>query len=144
MKRVIAGGALALLGLGLVALALIGTLVHTYNRLVPMDESVKTAFSQVQVQYQRRADLIPNLVEVVRGYARHEKEVLVGVAEARAKVGRLNLNLEGGGLSPQAPQQFMEAQGALTEALSRQTEALLDVAAVESTLFSLAACYGAL
>ncbi len=119
MKRVIVGGALAFLGLGLMVLALITPLIRTYNRFVSMDESVKTALSQVQVQYQRRADLIPNLVEVVRGYARHERDALVGVAEARARVGQITLNLEEGGLTPQAIQQFMEAQGALTEALSR-------------------------
>ncbi len=96
------------------------TVVGTYNQLISMDESVKTAFSQVQVQYQRRADLIPNLVEVVKGYAKHEKDVLVGVTEARARVGQVNLNMGGGkGITPEAIQQFMEAQGALTEALSR-------------------------
>ncbi len=96
------------------------TVVGTYNRLISMDESVKTAFSQMHVQYQRRADLIPNLVEVVKGYAQHEKDVLVGVTEARAKVGQVNVNVGGGrGITPEAIKQFMEAQGALTEALSR-------------------------
>jgi len=58
----------------------------TYNRLVALDESVKTAWSQVENQFQRRLDLIPNYVETVKGYAKHEREVLIQVTEARAKV----------------------------------------------------------
>ena len=117
-KWIITGG--ILLVLGIVFFWIFNTFTTTYNQLVSMDESVKTAFSQVQVQYQRRADLIPNLVEVVKGYAQHEKDVLVGVTEARAKVGQVNVNVGGGrGITPEAIQQFMEAQGALTEALSR-------------------------
>ena len=117
-KWIITGG--ILLVLGIVFLWIFNTFTTTYNQLVSMDESVKTAFSQMHVQYQRRADLIPNLVEVVKGYAQHEKDVLVGVTEARAKVGQVNVNVGGGGgITPEAIQQFMEAQGALTEALSR-------------------------
>ena len=59
----------------------------TYNSLVSMDESVKTAWAQVENQLQRRYDLIPNLVETVKGYATHEREVFVQVTEARSKVG---------------------------------------------------------
>jgi len=95
------------------------TVVGTYNYLISMEETVKTSFSQMQVQYQRRADLIPNLVEIVKGYAQHEKETLVGVTEARAKVGQMNVNMGKGGITPEAIQRFMEAQGVLTEALSR-------------------------
>jgi LemA protein len=58
----------------------------TYNRLVALDENVKTAWSQVENQLQRRLDLIPNYVETVKGYAKHEREVLIQVTEARAKV----------------------------------------------------------
>ncbi len=58
----------------------------TYNRLVALDENVKTAWSQVENQLQRRLDLIPNYVETVKGYAKHEREVLTQVTEARAKV----------------------------------------------------------
>ena len=58
----------------------------TYNRLVVLDENVKTAWSQVENQLQRRLDLIPNYVETVKGYAKHEREVLIQVTEARAKV----------------------------------------------------------
>jgi LemA protein len=59
----------------------------TYNTLVTMDEGVKGAWAQVENQLQRRYDLIPNLVETVKGYATHEKEVFIGVTEARSKVG---------------------------------------------------------
>ena len=58
----------------------------TYNRLVALDENVKTAWSQVENQFQRRLDLIPNYVETVKGYAKHEREVLIQVTKARAKV----------------------------------------------------------
>jgi LemA protein len=64
-----------------------GWLRGTYNSLVSGDEGVKTAWSQVENQLQRRADLIPNLVETVKGYASHERETLTAVTEARAKVG---------------------------------------------------------
>ncbi len=66
----------------------------TYNRLVAQDESVKTAWSQVENQLQRRLDLIPNYVETVKGYAKHEREVLTQVTEARAKVAGAT-NIEG-------------------------------------------------
>ena len=61
----------------------------TYNRLVQLDEGVKGAWAQVENQLQRRFDLIPNYVETVKGYAKHEKEVLLGVTEARSRVGSL-------------------------------------------------------
>lgn len=80
----------------------------TYNRLVTMDESVKASWAQVENQLQRRYDLIPNLVETVKGYAAHEKEVFVTVTEARSKVG-------GAGSIPDK----IQANNALTSALSR-------------------------
>jgi LemA protein len=86
--------------------------------LVAMDESVNGAWSQVQNQYQRRFDLIPNLVETVKGYASHEKETLENVIEARAKVGQMVISpdvLK----NPQAFAMFEKAQGQLTSALSR-------------------------
>ncbi|MEK7263823.1 MAG: LemA family protein [Bacteroidota bacterium] len=92
--------------------------VSTYNSFVSLDEGVNGAWSQVQNQYQRRYDLIPNLVETVKGYAAHEKEVLVGVTEARAKVGQMNISpamLN----DPQVFQKFEQAQGGLSSALSR-------------------------
>ncbi len=79
-----------------------------YNALVTADEAVKTAWAQVQNVLKRRADLIPNLVETVKGYAAHEKEVLTAVTEARAKVGQA-----------QTVPQTIEANNQLTAALGR-------------------------
>jgi LemA protein len=89
-----------------------------YNTFQTQDEQVKAAWAEVVNQYQRRADLIPNLVETVRGFARQEQEVLIGVTEARARVGSVQATpelLE----DPQAFAQFQNAQGELTSALSR-------------------------
>ncbi len=89
-----------------------------YNSLVGLDESVRSAWSQVESQYQRRADLIPNLVNTVKGYAQQEKDVLLGVTEARAKVGQLTVTkdvLE----DPNAFSKFQAAQDQLSGALSR-------------------------
>jgi LemA protein len=89
-----------------------------YNTLQLQDEQVKAAWAEVVNQYQRRADLVPNLVEVVKAYAAHEKEVLTQVAEARAKVGSLQASPE---LltDPQAFARFQAAQGELSSALAR-------------------------
>lgn len=89
-----------------------------YNALQVTDEQVKAAWSEVLNQYQRRADLVPNLVNVVKGYAAHEQSVLTQVTEARAKVGSIQatpdlINDE------QAFARFQQAQGKLTSALSR-------------------------
>lgn len=80
----------------------------TYNKLVTLDEGVKTAWAQVENQFQRRLDLIPNYVETVKGYAKHEREVFIEVTEARAKVG--------GAVSPS---QQIKANNELAAALSR-------------------------
>lgn len=88
------------------------------NKVPTLDESTKASWAQVQNQYQRRADLVPNLVATVKGYASHEQEVLVGVTEARAKVGQMNITpavLN----DPKAFAAFEKAQGALSSALSR-------------------------
>ena len=89
-----------------------------YNTFQTTDEQVKAAWSEVLNQYQRRADLVPNLVNTVKGYAAHEKEVLTQVTEARAKVGGIQATPE---LikDPQAFQQFQQAQAGLSSALSR-------------------------
>ena len=105
-------------GILLVAVLTIMWGVGVYNRLVAMNESVNGAWSQVQNQYQRRFDLIPNLVETVKGYATHEKETLENVVEARAKVGQMVISPEVLN-NPQAFQMFEKAQGELTSALSR-------------------------
>ena len=73
-------------GIVLILLIFFLSIRGTYNRLVALDENVKTAWSQVENQFQRRLDLIPNYVETVKGYAKHEREVLTQVTEARAKV----------------------------------------------------------
>src|SRR5271165_2500357 len=88
-----------------------------YNDLQRQDEQVKSAWSEVVNQYQRRADLIPNLVNTVKGYAEHEKDVLTAVTTARSRVGTIEatpalLN------DPQAFEKFQHAQGELSGALS--------------------------
>ena len=89
-----------------------------YNKFQSQDEQVKAAWSEVVNQYQRRADLIPNLVETVKGFAQQERDVLLGVTEARSKVGSIQATPELIN-DPQAFQQFQAAQGQLTSALSR-------------------------
>jgi LemA protein len=89
-----------------------------YNVMQANEEAVKAAWGDVESAYQRRNDLIPNLVEVVKGYAQHEKETLQAVVEARAKVGSIQMSkalLD----DPKAFAQFQEAQGTMSSALSR-------------------------
>ena len=98
----------------------VGWWVKTRNQFVSLDEAVKQSWSQVENVYQRRLDLIPNLVATVQGYATHEQETLTKITEARAKVGQISA----GGLQkvledPQAFARFQEAKGALSSALSR-------------------------
>jgi LemA protein len=87
-----------------------------YNRIQQQDESVKAAWAEVLNQYQRRADLVPNLVNTVKGFAAQEQKVLLGVTEARAKVGTIQATPELVN-DPQAFQKFEAAQGELTQAL---------------------------
>jgi LemA protein len=87
-----------------------------YNKLQSQDESVTAAWSEVVNQYQRRADLIPNLVNTVKGYAAQEQAVLIGVTEARAKVGTIQVTPELAN-DPEALKKFQAAQGELTQAL---------------------------
>jgi LemA protein len=89
-----------------------------YNTLQSTDEQIKASWAEVLNQYQRRADLVPNLVKVVQGYAAHEKEVLLRVTEARARVGSIQATPELLN-DPQAFAKFQAAQGQLTSALSR-------------------------
>jgi LemA protein len=89
-----------------------------YNDLQRQDEGIKATWSEVVNQYQRRADLVPNLVNTVKGFAAQEQAVLIGVTEARAKVGSIQVTPEVLN-NPQAFQQFQQAQGTLTSALSR-------------------------
>ena len=87
-----------------------------YNSLQQQDENVKAAWGEVLNQYQRRADLIPNLVNTVKGFAIQEQQVLIGVTEARAKVGSIQATPELVN-NPEAFQKFEAAQGELTQAL---------------------------
>ncbi len=89
-----------------------------YNTIPTLEENAKAKWSDVQSQYQRRADLIPNLVETVKGYARQEKDVLTSVVEARAKA--TSVKVDAGSLTdPEKMKQFQEAQNQLTGALGR-------------------------
>ncbi len=92
----------------------------SYNSMVSLEESVESSWSQVENVYQRRADLIPNLVETVKGAANFEKETLTDVIEARAKATQIQASLSSDVVNdPQTFQKFQEAQGALSGALSR-------------------------
>ncbi len=91
----------------------------TYNTLVSSDEKVKASWAQVENQYQRRYDLIPNVVETVKGYAAHEKQTLQGVVEARAKMGGM-LHIPTDALSdPKTMQRYQDAQNSIGSALQR-------------------------
>jgi LemA protein len=89
-----------------------------YNAMQKQDEAVKAAWSEVLNQYQRRADLVPNLVNTVRGYAQHEEKVFTEVTQARARVGSVQVNADTVN-DPQRLAQFQAAQGELGSALSR-------------------------
>lgn len=103
--------------LGLIVLIGVLTSIRTYNKMVQYDENVTNAWSQVENQYQRRADLIPNIVNTVKGYADFEQETLTQVIEARAKATSVNINAEN--LNEQTLNQFQQAQDGLSSALSR-------------------------
>ena len=105
--------------IALVVFGFLGILfAGTYNRLVSGDEAVKSSWAQVQNVYQRRADLIPNLVETVKGYAAHEKETLQGVIEARSKATSIQAGADIVN-NPELLKKFQQAQGELSSALSR-------------------------
>ncbi|MGH8459810.1 MAG: LemA family protein [Nevskiales bacterium] len=89
-----------------------------YNAMQTQDEQIKAAWAEVVNQYQRRADLVPNLVNVVKGFAQQEKDVLLGVTNARARVGGIQATPELVD-DPAAFQKFIQAQGEMTSALSR-------------------------
>lgn len=104
--------------------------VSGYNNLVKLDESVSTAWSNVENQYQRRADLIPNLVNTVKGYAAHEKETLEAVMSARSKATQMTVDADN--LTPEKLQEYQKAQGEIGAALGRLlaiTEAYPDLKA---------------
>jgi LemA protein len=110
MKRIIA--------LVLLMAASLGLSGCGYNTLQSQDEQIKAAWAEVINQYQRRADLVPNLVETVKGFAAQEKDVLLGVTNARARVGGIQATPELVN-NPEAFSKFIAAQGEMTSALSR-------------------------
>ena len=91
--------------------------MSAYNKLVVAEESVTTEWANVESQYQRRADLIPNLVSTVKGYAAHEQETLDAVVSARAKATQMSVNAQD--LTPEKLQEFQAAQGEVGSALGR-------------------------
>ncbi len=100
-----------------VILLIYGGIKNTYNTFVTKSQAVSQSWSEVENYYQRRADLIPNLVNTVKGYATHEKETLEGVVEARAKA--TSVTIDANHLTPQNLQKFQQAQSGLSQALSR-------------------------
>lgn len=111
-------------GIWIVIIILIAALValffwfkSTYNGMVAVHESVSAQWANVENQYQRRADLVPNLVNTVKGYASHEQQTLTEVVEARAKATQTQINFNE--LNEQTLAQYTQAQGALSSALSR-------------------------
>ena len=106
-----------LIAIVVVIFLMISSAVGKYNNMVTLEEGVDASWAQVENVYQRRADLIPNLVATVKGVAEFEKETFTAVADARSKVS--NVNLEGITNNPQAMQQFQQSQGQLSGALSK-------------------------
>jgi LemA protein len=109
-------GCIAVLVIGIVIIGAV--LMGQYNGLVQSQEKVNNAWAQVQNAYQRRLDLIPNLVETVKGVAKFEKDTYIAVAEARAKAGQINITPEALN-DPETFKRFEQAQSALSGALSR-------------------------
>ncbi|HNP19545.1 MAG TPA: LemA family protein [Fulvivirga sp.] len=101
----------------IVVLLLVLWIFQSYNGLVNKEEAIEGQWAQVENVYQRRADLIPNLVNTVKGYANFEQETLTGVIEARSKA--TSINVDAGNLSPAAIANFQKAQEGLSGALSR-------------------------
>jgi len=108
MKRIILAAVAAMFAM---------TSCSTYNGMVTKEEAVKTAWSNVELQYQRRADLIPNLVATVKGYASHEESTLKAVVDARAKATSVNVSVDD--LNEETLAAFSKAQSSVTSALGR-------------------------
>ncbi|QEC50905.1 LemA protein [Anseongella ginsenosidimutans] len=110
-------GIIALIVVVVLGLVLYGCGKSTYNNMVTLEQQTEAQWAQVENVYQRRADLIPNLVATVKGYADFEQETLTQVIEARSKA--TSVNLDASNLTPETMQQFQQAQGELSSALSR-------------------------
>lgn len=121
---------------GLIGLFVISTLSSCgYNTMVELDENVKAKWAQVENAYQRRADLVPNLVNTVKGAAEFEQETLTQVVEARAKA--TSIQVDADNLTPESISQFQQAQGALSQSLGRllaTVEAYPDIKANQNFL----------
>ena len=110
-------GVIILIVIAVVILGFFFSIKNSYNSMVTMDEGVQTAWSQVENVYQRRADLIPNLVSTVKGYATHEQSTLEGVIEARSKATQITVDADN--LTPEALAKYQKAQGELGAALGK-------------------------
>lgn len=110
-------GLIALLAVGAVLLGLSFWFQGNYNNMVKLDEGVQAAWSQVENVYQRRADLIPNLVATVKGYAQHEQQTLEGVISARSKATQITVDPEN--LTSEELAKYQKAQGELGAALGK-------------------------
>lgn len=108
MKKIILMAVIAIFSL---------TSCSTYNGMVTKEEAVKSAWSNVETQYQRRVDLIPNLVSTVKGYASHEESTLTAVVDARSKATSVNISMDE--LTPEKLAEYQKAQSAVTSALGR-------------------------
>ena len=108
---------IVLIVVALVVIIGYSTFKGSYNGMVQGEESIRGAWAQVENQYQRRSDLIPNLVNTVKGYADFEQETLTGVIEARAKA--TSVSIDPGNLSPEAIAKFEQAQQGVSSSLSR-------------------------
>lgn len=117
MSKNFSKGTIALLVAGVVVLFLIGGTLTTYNGLVAKDEAVSTAWGDIQSQYQRRSDLIPNLVSTVKGYAKHESSTLENVVAARARATQITVDADD--LTPEKMRSIQAAQGELSQAIGR-------------------------
>ncbi len=100
-------GKSSLIIIGIIVVLLIGTLGSSYNKLAVLDENVEGAWAQVENRLKERADLIPNLLEVVKGYASHEKEIIENISEARTRYSNAN-----------SPEEYAEADAELTNAVN--------------------------
>src|SRR5512143_3924332 len=117
--RTVSKAGVATLVVAVLVLFVGGTCVSSYNRLVRLDQAAKAQWAQVENAYQRRADLIPNLVETVKGAADFEKSTLIAVTEARAKVGQVAAQPKDVTTNPDTFKQYQQAQDQLGGALSR-------------------------